>query len=110
MAMADKFILDAAGEPVPCDDLLAWAQWFESGGRASRTLASDDIHGSHVSTVFLALDHSFGRGLPVLWETFVFGGPLDGEMERYTSKADALAGHQAMCERVGAAVTGSSPE
>jgi hypothetical protein len=39
-------------------------------------------------------------GPPVLWETFVFGGVLDGEMQRYTSKADALAGHQRMCALV----------
>jgi rubredoxin len=96
----DKFILNAAGDPVPCDDLLTWARWFEDGGGASRTVATDDIGGSRVSTVFLALDHSFGHGLPVLWETMVFGGPLDGEMARYTSKGDALAGHQAMCVRV----------
>jgi hypothetical protein len=53
-----------------------------------------------VSTVFLGLDHAFRGGPPVLWETMVFGGVLDGEMDRYTSKAAAFAGHQAMCRRV----------
>jgi hypothetical protein len=100
-----KYILDAAGDPVPCDDLLTWARWFET---ADRQLAESkdegaDPDGVRVSTVFLALDHNYGVGAPVLWETMVFGGPLNGEMERYTSKAEAIAGHQRMCERVAAA-------
>jgi hypothetical protein len=50
--------------------------------------------------VFLGLDHSFRQGPPILWETMVFGGPLDGEMMRYTSRAEAFDGHQEMCRRV----------
>jgi hypothetical protein len=46
-----------------------------------------------VSTVFLALDHSFGDGPPVLWETMVFGGPADMDQQRYTSREAAEAGH-----------------
>lgn len=61
-----------------------------------------------MSTVFLGIDHAFSGGLPVLWETIVFGGPLDGEMDRYTSRADALAGHQVMCARVRAALEKTS--
>jgi hypothetical protein len=105
--MTDHYILNAHGEPEPCPDLLTWARWYES---ADRRVAQDMDEGApgggkvHVSTVFLGRDHGFGRGLPVLWETLVFGGVLDGEMQRYTSLADALAGHQAMCTRVGATI------
>lgn len=49
-----------------------------------------------ISTVFLVLDHGLGQGIPVLWETMVFGGALDGEQDRYTSRKAALAGHEAM--------------
>lgn len=57
-----------------------------------------------MSTVFLGLDHSHtSKGLPVLWETMVFGGPLDQEMDRYTSREDAVEGHEAMVKRVRAA-------
>ncbi len=104
----DRYILDADGEPQPCEDLLTWARWYET---ADRRVAQDMDEGVpddadpvtriRVSTVFLALDHSFGFGAsPVLWETMVFGGVLDGETSRYTSKAAALVGHQRMCERV----------
>lgn len=46
-----------------------------------------------VSTVYLVLDHSFGDGPPVLWESMVFGGPIDEDQRRYTSRADAVTGH-----------------
>jgi hypothetical protein len=39
-------------------------------------------------------------GKPVLWESMIFGGPLDGDCRRYSSKADALAGHQVLVKKV----------
>lgn len=65
-----------------------------------RHVGIDEIGASTVSTVFLGLDHAHNGGPPVLWETMVFGGDLDGEQERYTSRADAVAGHAAMVARV----------
>ena len=90
-------ILNSAHDVVECD-LITWAQMFESS--EARRVARDSIDGVDVSTVFLGLDHSFGNG-PALWfETMVFGGPLDQEMERYTTWAEAVAGHEDMVERV----------
>lgn len=47
-----------------------------------------------VSTVFLGLDHSWGDGPPVVFETMIFGGPLDDDQWRYCTLADAKAGHR----------------
>jgi hypothetical protein len=95
--VSGKYILDEHGEPVSCDDTLAWGRWFEA---ADRQLAHDEIEGGgRVSTVFLGLDHNFGGGPPLLWETMVFGGPLDGEGDRYASRTAALRGHAAMLAR-----------
>ena len=102
------FILNAAGNPEPVDDVIAWGEWFERAGRdGSRIVARDrDEHPGApdvlVSTVFLGLDHSFTDGPPLLWETLIFGGPHDGEMWRYASRAAALAGHAQACRLVGA--------
>jgi hypothetical protein len=81
--------------PVPCT--------AEEGHRAledaqSRRVASDMIMpGLSVSTVFLALDHSMFDGEPpVLFETLVFSDEESGEtgeQRRYTSWAEAEAGH-----------------
>ena len=99
--MIGHWILDADGEPREERDLLTWARWFEES-REARTVARDELPGDvTVSTVFLGLDHSFALGgQPVLFETMVFGGPLDLEMERYHTREAALHGHAAMDARV----------
>lgn len=97
--MDGLYILDANGEPVPVSDVDNWGTWIVGGGNrhVGRTLSGD----VYVSTVFLGVDHRFGAsGPPLLFETMVFGGPLDGEQERYCTRAEAIAGHAAMVERV----------
>lgn len=83
------------GAPVPEPDTVKWAQWFEAS-REARVVAKTVIGAVTVSTVFLGLDHGYGNGPPVLWESMVFGGPRDGDERRYTSRAHAEAGHAEM--------------
>ena len=99
LRVTDRYILSEDGkEAIPEPDLLKWAKWFESGSRIVRhTQVTKDIR---VSTVFLGIDHSFGGGPPLLWETLVFGGPLDGHMNRYSNYADAVNGHEEMLAQV----------
>lgn len=54
-----------------------------------------------ISTVFLALDHQYGDGPPLLYETMVFegDGSKDLDMERYTTLEQAQAGHAAMVKK-----------
>jgi len=89
-AMTDKYILDDNGEPVPTADLQAWAAMF---GDPRRIVSKSHSGGVTVSTVFLGLDFSFGDGPPLLFETMIFGGPHDQYQERYTTRAEAIAGH-----------------
>jgi hypothetical protein len=103
--MSDRYILGPDGEPVRCPDLLEWCRWYES---ADQRVACDEAAGVRVSTVFLGLDHGLARRLcanvpapPILWETMVFGGEHNGRVERYSSRADALAGHRELCREVG---------
>lgn len=93
------YILDENGEPRPIDDILVWGNWWEQNDRA---VAKSDLGDKGlVSTVFLSINHRFGgEGTPILYETMVFGGPLGGEMERYTSREAAVAGHEQMVARV----------
>jgi trimethylamine:corrinoid methyltransferase-like protein len=96
-----KFKLDGH-RPVLCEDVLEWGRWFET---ADKRVAIDTIGNVQVSTVFLGLDHNFGRGEPLLFETMVFMGPLNEEMDRYPTWEAAEAGHAVMVERVRAAAT-----
>jgi hypothetical protein len=92
-----KYVLNGRAA-VPEPDTIKWAEWFET---AERHVAKDVIGGTEISTVFLGLDHSFNfTGPPVLFETLVIGGELDGEMDRYTSWSEAEIGHRKMVLRV----------
>jgi hypothetical protein len=85
------YILDENGNPQPESDTLAWGRWSQSH---SRQIAMDFEGNVRVSTVFLGVDHRmFGGGLPILWETMIFGGRHDQYQERYTTRAEAEAGH-----------------
>lgn len=54
-----------------------------------------------VFTVFLGLDHQFFyKGPQHLFETVVFGGKLDGEIERYSTWEEAEKGHKRWAEKV----------
>lgn len=97
--MPDTYILDGK-TPVPEPDVIKWGKWMELGHNRVR---ADVIGEARVSTVFLGLDRRFGEGPPLLFETMVFGGPLDGQQERCSTWEEAEAQHERVCERVRAA-------
>lgn len=93
-----RFILDKEGNPEPCHDLVKWANFI---ARGPRRVAFDKLMMAEVSTVFVGLNHAIDPTVPpILWETMVFGGKLDGEMARYDSEAAARVGHIQMVDRV----------
>jgi hypothetical protein len=86
----DNYIL-VDGKPVQEPDTLKWARWV--GNIDNRRVAYDQVGRYTVSTVFLGIDHSFGGGPPLLYETMIFG-PLDEEyQERFSTRKEAVAGH-----------------
>ncbi len=72
----------------------------DTPGHLGEPVGKTTIGAVDVSTVFLGLDHGYGDGPPVLFETMVFGGPLDGEQVRYKTWEQAEAGHTAMVQTV----------
>ena len=91
-----KYILDGHN-PIVVEDSREWAQWYE---KADRIVAKTTINDIGISTVFLGIDHSWNSDIPVLFETMVFRGKLDGEQERYTTWEDAESGHKRMVQKV----------
>lgn len=56
-----------------------------------------------VSTVWLGFDHAFGGLAPIIFETMVFQGSFrEMTCDRYSTEAQALAGHTAMVVTVAA--------
>lgn len=114
MSTGDAYILGPDGEPVREPDGDAWRQWART---ADITPARDRIDDVVVVTCFLGYDaeatfrvHDPSRK-PVLWETTVHA--LDSSRhtrrQRYTSRAEALAGHARWLERVRAGTWFSEP-
>jgi len=86
-------------------------------------LGTTEIGPYVVSTVWLGLDHGFGGGPPVIFETMVFTRsawnddrsvpdhePLfDLDCVRYSTEHQALIGHEEMCLLVEATVQEEAP-
>jgi hypothetical protein len=99
--MSDKYILKNK-KPVPVESILEWGEWFEEASRSGERIVKQEKfpNGKKVSTVFLGVDHSLGRGKPLLFETMVFNS--DGEEEetaRYSTWKKAEKGHKKMVKR-----------
>lgn len=75
--MSQKYILDGH-KTRRCNDTVKWAQWFEI---ADRRVAETMVGDKRVSTVFIGLDHQFGDGPPLIFETMIFGLANDGEYQ-----------------------------
>lgn len=111
---------DRQGNPIGIGD---WALIFE-GGEGERRVAEDQVGPFWVSTVWLGLDHQYGDGPPLIFETMVFdvvdpvieekvwtvGGKTfrwtsdsswrDLDLERYTTEEQALEGHKRMVDKI----------
>ena len=91
------YILDAEKRPIPAADVLEWGHFFNS---PDRIVDNTEVGDLRISTVFLGLDHRFfGDGPPILFETMIFGGPLNMSQWRYASWDDAETGHKAAVRR-----------
>jgi hypothetical protein len=96
--MTDYF--DRDGKPMPDD----WLDRKKHGRRVlnwihNRRVACTTVGDVAVSTAWLGLDHG-GGGVPLIFETMIFGGEFDGEMQRYHTEEDALEGHLRVLHRL----------
>ncbi len=104
--MSDYYLIDAQGRTTPIDcfpDGKLGTAAFDRYERCRRKhfRIEQETHGdANVSTVFLGLDHAFGGGPPMLFETMIFGGDHDEYCERYATVEEARAGHRVACQLV----------
>lgn len=102
------------GDPMSAS--LEWAREFENFD--NRRLRQDDVDGCLVSTVFLGLDHGWGGGPPILFETMAFSSAprtvsmfgrereVHEELDarRYATYDEAMRGHAEVLANVRATV------
>lgn len=96
--MSDLYILDDERNPVRVKNIDEWGDWFQDF--KMRRVAETHIGKIRVSTVFLGIDHSFGGGPPILFETMIFGGELDQWQERCCTWDAAVKMHNDAVELV----------
>jgi hypothetical protein len=87
----------------PLHDVFEWTRLHDDLAYVHvRATAIGEIE---VSTVWLGIDHNWtGHGPPIIFESMVFGGPLDGCAWRYATLAEAEAGHDEVVAQVRAEV------
>jgi hypothetical protein len=92
------------GEIIPATDLIDWAITFEGH---DKHVGYDEVIGFIVSTVFMGINHAWGRGRPHWFETMVFRQMDNKRMLgrlidqwRYATLEEARAGHAKAVEGV----------
>lgn len=93
---------DRAGNPITDADRF---ELIASDPNYKR-VAETDLDHYWVSTVWLGLDHQWDDGPPLIFETMVFAKDSAGEIDfsgedsdRYSTEAEALAGHKSAVAR-----------
>jgi hypothetical protein len=74
-----------------------WYRFLQSPDRIVGVLTFNDVT---VSTVFLGVNHGYGDGPPLVFETMVFDGPMDGYEERCSTWQEAEEIHERVCAEV----------
>lgn len=92
---------DIDGEPITSDE---WRTLFEMP--EYKVVARTETETYVLSTVWLGLDHQYGEGPPIIFETMVFSrsewndderlGLHDFDCVRYSTQDEARAGHEEM--------------
>lgn len=87
------------GKVIEEADYSAWAEWYSTFKTPPCIAHTNTAHGS-VATHFLAVNLSLAPDAPpLLFETEVSGGWLDGKREKYATPEAARAGHDAWVNR-----------
>lgn len=92
--MLNHYVLDKKGIPVIEKNLRKWTEWFEGSSQKRHIMKTEfKEEGIIISTIFLAIDCSFGQRKPMLYETAVFPTTI-GVIKRYHTKKEAIKGHK----------------
>lgn len=108
----DKNVIPA---PMDADGKLPtkeYFDWLES--QEGKIIKQETVNGHWISTVFLGIDHGFGReGPPVVFETMIFPNAEnmhEKDCWRYATHQEALEGHKNACKVAESYGSGLDPE
>lgn len=85
---------DKQGQPIGRE---RWGELLKDLGY--RVIARTELgNEAFLSTVWLGIDHAFGSGPPVIFESLDF--PAQEHMQRYCTEEEARAGHEALAAQL----------
>ncbi len=82
------------GSPIGTMEYLRLMSSRRSDENDSWWRRKTNVGEAEVSTVWLGINHNWGDGPPLIWETMIFGGEYNEYQWRWASQADALTGHE----------------
>jgi len=85
-------------EPVEVATTLEWGRFMEQS--ELRIVAQDRVGRYLVSTVFLGMDHNWGEGPPLFFETMVFTNTEGNDCWRFSTWEQAEEWHHAVVRRL----------
>jgi len=79
-------------------DIMEWTELTED--EEYRKIKQENVGKYFISTVWIGLNHNFGDGEPLIFETMVFGGKeSDLDMDRYSTLKEAEKGHKKIVKK-----------
>ncbi|MEH2456529.1 hypothetical protein [Nostoc sp.] len=90
--------------PVACESSIEWNLWIARATFADTTVMYNELNDCLISTRFVGIDLNPGssnsKSQPMVFETLVMGGALDGKRNFYPTWDDAIQGHLKICTQV----------
>ncbi|MHC5859564.1 hypothetical protein [Nostoc sp.] len=90
--------------PVATESFIDWNLWITSSNFADTTVMHNEFNDYIVSTRFVGIDLNPGssnsNSQPMVFETLVMGGALDGKRNFYPTWDDAIQGHLKICTQI----------
>lgn len=90
--------------PVAVESFIQWNLWMASASFAEITVMYNEFADCLISTKFVGIDLNPGSGnyksQPMVFETLVMGGVLDGKKNLYPTWDEAMQGHLKICTQI----------
>ncbi|WP_185563184.1 hypothetical protein [Nostoc sp. 2RC] len=90
--------------PVAVNSFMDWNSWMASATFAETTVMFNEFKDCLISTRFVGINLNPGicnsGSKPMVFETLVMGGVMDGRRNFYPTWDDAVQGHLKICTQV----------
>ncbi|WP_375469558.1 hypothetical protein [uncultured Nostoc sp.] len=90
--------------PVAVESHIDWNLWIARATFAELTVMYNEFNDCLISTRFVGIDLNPGswnsNSQPMVFETLVMGGPLDGKRGFYPTWDEAIQGHLKICTQI----------